>query len=194
MATIHMPDGQSFPLEDEMAATDDALRNALKVAYPDAANATFERSGGKDGKPLVIKVVKKAGTKGMEMSADEFNALFESGTPVRYHSIIGQPYSLVTKTHGRAWEAGGQVLVRIEGKTGAVAMEAISIDPALERYCRLGQATEAHSLDCFCPDCLAFLEAGLEWRATRQAEVEAHGSDCVCAWCLVDRDNALEAA
>ncbi|HMX30012.1 MAG TPA: hypothetical protein PKC13_30800 [Blastocatellia bacterium] len=84
MAKINMPDGQSFELEDEMAASDDSLRAALKVAYPDAANATFERSGGKDGKPLVVKVVKKAGTKGLGMSADEFNKLFDPGTPVSH--------------------------------------------------------------------------------------------------------------
>lgn len=65
MATIKMPDGQSFELEDEMAAKDDTLRAALKVAYPDAANATFERTGGTEGKPLVVKVVKRAGTKGL---------------------------------------------------------------------------------------------------------------------------------
>lgn len=66
MAKIVMPDGQSFSLEDEMAETDEGLRAALKVAYPDAANATFTREGGKDDKPLVIKVAKKAGTKGVE--------------------------------------------------------------------------------------------------------------------------------
>jgi len=64
MAKIQMPDNQSFDLEDEIAQDDNLLRAALKAAYPDAANATFERSGGKDGKPLVVKVVKKAGTKG----------------------------------------------------------------------------------------------------------------------------------
>jgi hypothetical protein len=70
MAKILMPDSQSFDLEDEMAQSDDTLRAALKAAYPDAANATFERSGGKDGKPLVVKVIKKAGTKGRELIAD----------------------------------------------------------------------------------------------------------------------------
>lgn len=64
MAKIQMPDGQSFQLDDEIAQEDNSLRAALKVAYPDAANATFTREGGKDGKQLVVKVAKKAGTKG----------------------------------------------------------------------------------------------------------------------------------
>lgn len=170
MAKINMPDGQSFELEDEMAATDDSLRAALKVAYPDAANATFERSGGKDGKPLVVKVVKKAGTKGLGMSADEFNKLFDPGTPVRYHSIIGQSYDLLTKTRSSAWEINGEVMVQIEGFFGAVAMEAISIDPKLEAYCRLGRSVESHPLDCLCRACQAFIAAGLELRDARAAE------------------------
>ena len=64
MAKIQMPDNQSFELDDSIAGDDSLLRGALAAAYPDAANATFERSGGKDGKPLVVKVTKKAGTKG----------------------------------------------------------------------------------------------------------------------------------
>lgn len=64
MATIKMPDNQEFELDDDIAKDDSLLRGALKAAYPDAANATFERTGGKDGKSLVVKVVKKAGTKG----------------------------------------------------------------------------------------------------------------------------------
>lgn len=65
MAKIVMPDGQSFPIEDEIAQSDDLLRAALKVAYPDAANAAFTREGGTDDKELVVKVAKKAGVKGL---------------------------------------------------------------------------------------------------------------------------------
>lgn len=64
MATIKMPDGQSFQLDDEIAKDDATLRDALKAAYPDAGTATFTREGGKDGKALVVRVTKKAGTKG----------------------------------------------------------------------------------------------------------------------------------
>ncbi len=64
MAKIVMPDAQEFPIEDETAASDELLRATLRAAYPDAANATFTREGGKDGQELVVKVAKKAGTKG----------------------------------------------------------------------------------------------------------------------------------
>jgi hypothetical protein len=74
MATIKMPDNQSFELDDAIACDDTQLRAALSAAYPDAANATFERSGGKDGKPLTVKVVKKAGTKGLHAAIPELLA------------------------------------------------------------------------------------------------------------------------
>lgn len=56
---VQMPDGQSFELPDEIAGKDDMLREALRDAYPDAATATFDRKT-----TGVVKVVKKAGTKG----------------------------------------------------------------------------------------------------------------------------------
>lgn len=73
MATIKMPDNQSFELDDSIAGDDQMLKAALSAAYPDAANATFERSGGKDGKPMVVKVVKKAGTKGLHVAISELS-------------------------------------------------------------------------------------------------------------------------
>lgn len=71
MATIKMPDNQSFELDDTIAGDDAQLRAALSAAYPDAANATFERTGGNDGKPLTVRVIKKAGTKGLGESPDD---------------------------------------------------------------------------------------------------------------------------
>lgn len=62
MTEIQMPDGQSFEMEDNIAGTDDLLRDALRVAYPDAATAEFRRST--KGERKIVKVVKKAGTKG----------------------------------------------------------------------------------------------------------------------------------
>ena len=56
---VQMPDGQSFELDDSIAGDDSLLREALRAAYPDAANATFDRKT--NG---VVKVVKKAGDKG----------------------------------------------------------------------------------------------------------------------------------
>lgn len=56
---VQMPDGQSFELDDSIAGDDKLLREALCAAYPDAANATFDRKTAG-----VVKVVKKAGDKG----------------------------------------------------------------------------------------------------------------------------------
>lgn len=81
MATIKMPDNQSFALDDSIAGDDQMLRAALAAAYPDVANATFERSGGKDGKELVVKVVKKAGTKGVHAAIADLLAAPEYVNP-----------------------------------------------------------------------------------------------------------------
>ena len=81
MAKIQMPDNQSFELDDAIAGDDQQLRAALAAAYPDAANATFERSGGKDGKPLTVKVTKKAGTKGLHAAIPELLAAPERLNP-----------------------------------------------------------------------------------------------------------------
>ena len=55
-------EGQTIELDEEIAGDDETLRAALKPAWPDAANATFAREK-KDG-VMVVKVTKKAGTKG----------------------------------------------------------------------------------------------------------------------------------
>lgn len=63
MALIKLPaDGQEFELDDEIAKDDETLKRALTPVYPDAANATFQRSE-KNG-VMTITVVKRAGTKG----------------------------------------------------------------------------------------------------------------------------------
>jgi hypothetical protein len=64
MATVKF-EGQSIPVDDEIAADDKLLRDALAMTWPDAKNATFTRTGGGEtGKPLTVLVTKKAGTKG----------------------------------------------------------------------------------------------------------------------------------
>ena len=55
-------EGQTVELDEDIAKDDESLRAALKVAWPDAANATFTRET-RDGN-LTVKVIKKAGTKG----------------------------------------------------------------------------------------------------------------------------------
>jgi hypothetical protein len=55
-------EGQTFPLPEEIAATDDGVKRALAPFYPDAANALITRVQKDD--VVMITVVKRAGTKG----------------------------------------------------------------------------------------------------------------------------------
>lgn len=55
-------DGQSFPLEDEIARDDDLLKSVVKSVSPAYTNPTFRRET-KDGE-LIVHVSKQAGTKG----------------------------------------------------------------------------------------------------------------------------------
>ncbi len=57
-------EGQSIPLPEEIAATDDGVKRALATYYPDIANALITRSAEKDGQ-VEITVIKRAGTKGV---------------------------------------------------------------------------------------------------------------------------------
>lgn len=69
MAQIKI-EGQTINLDDEIAESDDTLRAALQVNWPDAKTATFTRvDKRKDGGQLVVTVAKKAGTKGSVIDA-----------------------------------------------------------------------------------------------------------------------------
>lgn len=57
-------DGDKVGITDEIANDDELLKAALVSSWPDVRTATFTRTGGKDGRPLVVTVAKKAGTKG----------------------------------------------------------------------------------------------------------------------------------
>lgn len=62
------------------------------------------------------------------MKADEWNQRYPVGTPVRYHPIIDDHESVVSKTRSEAWELGhGAAVVKIEGRTGGVLLEAIEV-------------------------------------------------------------------
>jgi hypothetical protein len=63
MAQIFLPDnGQQFELDDDIAAKDDILKEALRPIYPEIGNAKISRET-VDG-VLTVKVVKQAGRKG----------------------------------------------------------------------------------------------------------------------------------
>jgi hypothetical protein len=59
-------EGDKVGITDEIASDDELLRAALAPTWPDARKAEFTRDGGTDGKPLVVEVKKKAGTKGVD--------------------------------------------------------------------------------------------------------------------------------
>jgi hypothetical protein len=95
------------------------------------------------------------------MTSDEFNSIYSPGTSVNYHPIIGQPEHVKTITAGEAWTLpNGKAVVKVKGKAGGVSLDAISIDPEVEKYARLGRKTEDHNLDCLCADCQEFLIQG----------------------------------
>jgi hypothetical protein len=65
---------------------------------------------------------------GPRMRASEWNDRFPVGTAVRYWPISGQPETVVSKTRSPAWELGsGHTVVKIEGRTGGVAVEALEV-------------------------------------------------------------------
>jgi hypothetical protein len=67
------------------------------------------------------------------LTADEFNERFPIGTPVRFFPIIDEPAHEVTKTRSEAWTLGhGAVVVKVEGRTGGVILEALEIIEAAQ--------------------------------------------------------------
>jgi len=75
MATIKIEGqtikGDAVGITDEIAGDDELLKAALAPTWPDVRTATINRTGGADGKELVVTVTKKAGTKGMDDSEVE---------------------------------------------------------------------------------------------------------------------------
>lgn len=124
MAKIQMPDNQSFELDDDIAKDDATLRAALKAAYPDAANATFERSGGKDGKPLVVKVVKKAGTKGGGVIPDLLAAPHYENEAV----VMARRLDEMSSRRGLTWERaqGMSEEITAAAEAGAASLDSIA--------------------------------------------------------------------
>lgn len=63
MPYILIVEGQKIPLTDEVAATDETIRAALVPFYPEVATADIKREVVNE--VTLIKMVKKAGTKGI---------------------------------------------------------------------------------------------------------------------------------
>jgi hypothetical protein len=64
MSYVVTIEGQKIPLPDEIGSDDVKVRQALAPYFPDAANALITRTE-KAGE-VVINVIKKAGTKGLQ--------------------------------------------------------------------------------------------------------------------------------
>lgn len=65
---------------------------------------------------------------GMEITAAEWNQRYPVGTAVRYHPIIDEKDFITSRTRSEAWELGhGAAVVKIEGRAGGVALEAIDV-------------------------------------------------------------------
>jgi hypothetical protein len=62
---VRIDGGDPFPIDDESAATDDALKATLAPFYPLVANAKIVRPAKvKEGEPTIITITKQAGPKG----------------------------------------------------------------------------------------------------------------------------------
>jgi hypothetical protein len=97
------------------------------------------------------------------MTAQEFNQRYGVGTSVNYHPIIGEPEHVKTRTRTPAEDsASGYPVVWIEGEAGYVVLEAISIDPLVEKYSELGRKAISHGFSCLCESCMEFMNVGDE--------------------------------
>jgi hypothetical protein len=95
------------------------------------------------------------------MTPEQFNELYGVGTSVNYHSIIGRPEHVKTRTRTEAyWLLNDQAVIMLEGKAGCVSLDAISVDPAIAKYAELGLKIMEHPGDCACQDCKEFLKQG----------------------------------
>jgi hypothetical protein len=72
MAVIHL-EGQEIPIDDAIASDDQKLRDALIPFYPDAAQAEIAREA-KEGQ-MIVRMVKRAGTKGISSGTGTQNVL-----------------------------------------------------------------------------------------------------------------------
>jgi hypothetical protein len=133
MATIKIEGqtikGDAVGITDEIANDDDLLKAALAPTWPDVRTATINRSGGKDGKELIITVTKKAGTKGMDDSEVE-----EQERHDRKKAREASEAERVRKLEGLALAAHQflQVNYEFDGDPSAVGEHVKALDQAVE--------------------------------------------------------------
>ncbi len=100
------------------------------------------------------------------MTAEEFNEQFPIGSPVNYHPVIGRPVYEQRWTRSKAWTLpNDEPVVQLEGKSGCVAIEAISArdDESLCCRCQAKPGIHGHPQDegnsnrWYCADCYCAL-------------------------------------
>lgn len=95
------------------------------------------------------------------MTPEQWNYLYGVGTSVNYHPVTGQEPHVKAITYSDAWTLeNGQAVIQLVGFAGYVSLDAISVDPAIEKYAKLGLKIMEHAGDCKCEDCDAFLKQG----------------------------------
>lgn len=115
MAIIKL-EGQSIPIDNDIAAADELIRKALLPFYPEVGNATISRSE-EDGE-TVINIVKRAGTKG--------------STPLA--SLIAAPEE-ANPAITLAWE-----LKRLEAAEELELRQLLEYHPRIDRAIEQGEA------------------------------------------------------
>jgi hypothetical protein len=97
------------------------------------------------------------------MTAEEFNEQYGIGTSVNYHPVIGEVEHQKTRTRSEAWSLwSGEPVIKVNGIVGCVSLHAISIDPMVAEYARLGRTIEKCPINCTCANCAAFMKTGDE--------------------------------
>lgn len=84
----------------------------------------------------------------LEERLKRWNALHPSGTPVRYHPVIGDPKSRPARTRGEAYLLSGHTpVVFLVGVAGCVALDALVCDvecsECLQSLSQLRKAAQA---------------------------------------------------
>ncbi len=122
MATVIF-DGRQIPLDDTIASDDELLKQALVPHLgPEIANATISREQ-KEGQPLTVTLVKRAGPKGMSVLA----------------SLIEAPEQ-VNPVFGLAW-----MIQWNEARQTMHFLDLFDLQPVIEQALQRGEREEEHT-------------------------------------------------
>lgn len=151
-------DGQQIPIPDDVASTDQRLKEALAPFYPEMANAIIRRETDSQGQ-LVITMTKQAGTKGSGQAQAEGK---EEINPVL--DYLGQARQEINPAMRVAWK------LQMLQTTGEFGLEdLIEAQPKIEAALHQSEQDEARlhqvrqSLEAMSADpasCLAHIPFG----------------------------------